>query len=224
MTDHIPLADAIEDLIKERLRGLRIRTGAVSSEADGLVSLIRPGSTEPEGGYARLIPKAPAAGDRVAIAQVGGTALVLGVISAEEVEEVDLGAPTIGQVFARGAAASAASTTTNTSTSAYATALSATWSDIPDGTYDVVVMAGAAYSHSGSGNLHSRFTAGGSDGTEYSLSLTTSREQIRYTWNFSNIVVVGGLTVTMAYKLNGGSGTISARNPSMLAMLTFKGA
>jgi hypothetical protein len=149
---------------------------------------------------------------------------VLGVISAEEVEEVDLGAPTIGQVFARGAAASAASTTTNTSTSAYATALSATWSDIPDGTYDVVVMAGAAYSHSGSGNLHSRFTAGGSDGTEYSLSLTTSREQIRYTWNFSNIVVVGGLTVTMAYKLNGGSGTISDRNPSMLAMLTFKGA
>jgi hypothetical protein len=224
MTGHIPLADAIEDLIRERLRGLRIRTGEVSAEVDGLVSVIRPGNTEAEGGYPRLIPKAPEIGDRVAIAQVGGSSLVLGVISAEEVEELDLGAPTIGQVFARGAAASAASTTSNTSTSSYATALSATWSDVPDGTYDVVVMAGAAYSHSGSGNLHSRFTAGGSDGTEYSLSLTTAREQIRYTWNFSNIVVVGGLTVTLAYKLNGGSGTISARNPSMLAMLTYKGA
>jgi hypothetical protein len=224
MTDHIPLADAIEDLIKERLRGLRIRTGEVSSEASGLVSLIRPGSTEPEGGYARLIPKAPATGDRVAIAQVGGTALVLGVISAAEVEEIDLGAPTIGQVFVRQSSASAASDGSNTSTSVYDTALSPTWSDIPDGTYDVVIDFGLAYSHSSSGSVHSRLTVNGVNDSELSLSLTTAREYIRYTRAFSNVAIVGGLTVTLAYKLNGGSGTISARNPAIFAALTYKGA
>jgi hypothetical protein len=37
-------------------------------------------------------------------------------------------------------------------------------------------------------------------------------------------VVSGGLTVTLEYKLNGGSGTISARNPAIFAALTYKGA
>jgi hypothetical protein len=224
MTDHIPLADAIEDLIKERLRGLRIRTGEVSSEASGLVSVIRPGSTEAEGGYPRLIPKAPEIGDRVAIAQVGGSSLVLGVISAADVDSIDLGAPLAGQTFARHASASAATTTSNTSTSTYVTAIAPTWSDIPDGTYDIVIDFGADYGHSSSGSVHNRLTVNGVNDSELSLSLTTAFRYLRYTRVFADVTVSGGLTVTHAYKLNGGSGTISARNPAMLALLTWKGA
>jgi hypothetical protein len=224
MIDHIPIADAIEKIVDVRLRDLRIRTAEVSSVTSGLVSVIRPGSVDPEGGIAKLIPKSPEPGDRVAIAMVGRTALVLGVISTIEEEEVDLGAPLIGQLFIRGSAASAADTGTNNSTSVYANARSATFSDIPDGVYDIQVESGAAFSHSGSGNLHSRVTAGGNNGTAFSLSLTTTREQIRYVWTFSNVTVVGGITVVHEYKLNGGSGTISARNPSMSVSLTYKGA
>ena len=225
MSDHMPLLMAINDLIHKRIRPLKIRTGVVDAIDAGLVSIVRPGSTESEDGLARIIPKAPAAGDRVAIANVGGSTLVLGVISAAAIDELDLGAPIIGQVFARSSAASAADTTSNTSTSVYVNARSATWADIPDGTYDIEVIAGAAFSHSSSGNPHVRCTAGGINGTAFgSLSITSTREQLRYAWSFSDVAIAGGVTVALEYKLNGGSGTISARNPSMLALFTFKGA
>lgn len=224
MTDHIPLADAIEKLVDSRILRLRLRTGVVSSVDDGLVSIVRPGSTDPEGGYARLIPKLPEADDRVAVAQVGGSSLVLGVIAAAEVEEIDLGAPLIGQVFPRRSTAAAATTGTNTSNATFVTLRAETVNDIPDGTYDIVVDAGAALVHSGSGSVDLRVSIGAVNGTTYSLSITTAREYLRYVWLFNDVAIAGGTTITLAYKLTSGSGTITARNPGVLALFTYKGA
>lgn len=212
-------ADAIRRTQNRQREGLRPFRADVTGITSGLVELQRIGATDDQdAGYPILIPGAVEVGDEIVAFDLGGAPVVLGRLG-------NVDTPMIGQLFARSSAASAADTTSNTSTSAYVDARSATWSDIPDGTYDIEVIAGAAFSHLTSGNPHVRCTAGGINGTAFgSLSITSTREQLRYAWSFSDVAIAGGVTVALEYKLNGGSGTISARNPSLLALFTFKGA
>lgn len=201
---------------REGLRPFRAEVTGISGD---LIELQRSGaSLDEDAGYPLLVPGPVEVGDEVVAIDLGGAPLILGRIG-------DVTAPRIGQVFARSSSASGADTASNASTSVFEDALSTVWSDIPDGTYDIEVFAGAAFSNSGTGNLHIRCTAGGINGTAFgALSLTTSREPIRYTWTFSDVAIAGGITVALEYKLNGGSGTISARNPSIVAFFTFKGS
>jgi hypothetical protein len=216
--DAAAAADALNRQRNRQREGLRPFRAEVTSVDAGLISLQRSGATvDEDAGYPILIPGAVETGDEIVALDLGGAPIVLGKLGPQTT-------PMVGQVFARHSSASAATTTTNTSTSTYVTARSETWSDIPDGTYDVLIDFSAAYSHSSSGSVHNRLTVGSTTDSELSLSLTTARETLRYTRSFSNVVVSGGLTVTLEYKLNGGSGTISARNPAIFAALTYKGA
>lgn len=211
-------AEAIRRSQNRQREGLRPFRAEVTGITSDLVELQRTGaSVDEDAGYPLLIPGAVEVGDEIVALDLGGAPVVLGRLG-------DIETPMIGQVFVRGASASAADDPSNTSTSVYETAIEATFADLPDGTYDVVIDYNVSESHSSSGNVHNRLTVGGVDDTAFSLSLTTAREPIGYTRAFSDVTIVGGITIAAMYKLNGGSGTISARNPSLRAWFTYKGS
>lgn len=211
-------------LIKGKIHELALRMAIFQAPAvsvsSGMVTIQEDSDDGPQQQAVPMLRGANiAAGDLVVVAPIGdaGSWVALGSIDPADDR------PAIGQVFTRQSSASAADTSTNTSTSTYVNARSVTWSDLPDGTYDVTIYFSVQESHSGSGSVHNRLTVNGVNDSDLSLSLTTARESIGYTRSFADVAVTGGLSVVLAYKLNGGSGTITARNPAILATLTYKG-
>lgn len=211
----VPIAEAINRLIKKNRQAVRIVAAAVTAFSAGRTTIRRAGSTQPEAGLPRLIPAVPKAGDRVAVAAIGGAATVLGVISRAAVGLLDLGAPLVGQSYDTGDSASAATTASNTSNTTWETVRSFTWSSLPDGTYDLVVDWSAQFSDSAASSINVRLVVAGANDTTFTISVPTTRETLRYVRTFDDQVVAGGLTVTIQYKRNSGSGTAAARNPAM---------
>lgn len=217
------IANAIRRAVTKQGSDVKLRSAEVTAVASGLVTVQKVGAGTSEGDYARLIPAVPKTGSRVALAKMGGAELVLGVISRVAETLLDLGAPIIGQSYAANVSASAATTATTTSNTTYATVRALTWSDLPDGTYDIFVDWSATFSDSSSGSINFRLKVGSTTDTVFTLGMTTTRETIRFARTFSAVVVAGGITITAEYKRDSGSGTASARNPALSVIAIRKG-
>lgn len=188
----------------------------VTGVTSGLVSIQRGGDdTDEDAGYPVLATGIPAVDDEVVAIDLGGAPLILGVLGTAATNQ-----PRIGDVIPLSFSSSSATAATNTSNATYATVRSVTWtdSDIPDGTYDLTVHWEAQFSDSASGSLNFRPTINGTIDTVQTLSLTTARERVGYTRSKPGEVISGGLTVTIEYKRDSGTGTASARNPSLLVL------
>lgn len=202
----------------QRLELFRASVTAVSS---GLISIQRGGdTTDEDAGYPVIVPGIPGVGDEVVCTNLGGAPVVLGMLGNATTNQ-----PQIGQTYTLADSASGATAATNTSNSTYATVRSATWTsgDIPDGTYQLIVSWDAQFSDSASGSLNMRITANGAVGTVFTLSVGTARERIAFARTFVGSIVAGGLTVTVEYKRDSGSGTASCRNPRIVVLATRTG-
>jgi hypothetical protein len=199
---------------------LRLFRATVTDITNGLVSIQRGDASEEDAGYPLLVPGVPSVADDVVGVMVGGAPLILGRVGLSDPDTIDLGVPAIGQTYTSGDSASAATTATNTSTTTYVTARAYTWSTLPDGTYDLVVDWSAQFSDSASGSINVQLIAGVTNDAVFTLSLTTNREVLRFVRRFSAVAVTGGITFTIQYKRDAGSGTASARNPAIMIHAT----
>jgi hypothetical protein len=223
--DVISIADAIEQLAGAHGAKGQLSTGVVTAMSGGRASVRRIGATVAEEEIVCLIARPPVVGDRVALTAIGGTTVIAGVL-VSSLSPLDLKAPLVGQIYTLPFSSSSATAATNTSNATYATLRSVAWSssEIPDGTYDLVVEWDAQFSDSAGGSLNFRPTVNGVVDTVQTLSVGTARERLGYIREFDAQVVSGGLTVLIEYKRDSGSGTASARNPRMLVFATRKGA
>lgn len=219
------IASAIQRLVKQEASGAKVRSGIVTAMTSGLVSIRRAGSAGDEGGYARLLPGIPKVGQRVALIKMGGAELVLGVISRVAETLLDLGAPIVGQVYIETDSAAAATTTSNTSNSSYVVARSYTWSDLPDGTYDILVDWSLMIADSVPAGVDMRIVMGATNSSPRTLTppnTANAETTFRHPLLFTGVVVAGGVTIQLQYKRNTGSGTALARNPAMSFHATRK--
>lgn len=223
--EHLQIADEIEQMVKVEVRRATLRSAIVTAVTGGLTKVRRAGSSNAEGGYARLIPGVPKAGQRVAMAKMGGAELVLGVISRVAETLLDLGAPIVGQTYPKSLSQGSATNSSTTSVApTYADAITLSWSDLPDGTYDIDVVFAYLAAHASGGSVSLRSTCGASNGSAHALNAdsgTTGTLRIEACTTYTSVVVAGGITIKGQYAV-ASSGTAYARNPTLKCVATRK--
>lgn len=214
-------ANMLRERERRRAETLRLFRANVTAVTSGIVSIQRGTDTDDEdAGYPVIVPGVPSVGDEVVCSDLGGAPVILGVLGTAATNQ-----PRIGQTLVLPSSASAATVGSNTSNSTYVTLRAETFTDadIPDGTYTIRVSWDAAFSDSASGSVNGRVSLGATVDDPTTLSLTTARERVGYVRTFTGVAVSGGLTVTVEYKRDSGTGTLSARNPRLLVFATRTG-
>lgn len=225
MSDAESFLSGLSATFKGHKERLRIYRATVTAIASNLVTFQRGDDTEVnDAGAKHLLLRLPKAGDDVALIDVGGAPLVLGAIGAVETL-IDLGAPHVGRVYVnRNSAATSEGTGNTTSTSVYSTALTLTWSDLPDGTYTMIVSGSLLAAHSTSAGVNCGVdiagTVSANGGVSCPASATPYTRLDRNTL-IDDVVVAGGITIKTVYKA-ASAGTASVVNPSVLAIAIRK--
>ena len=201
---------------KERLRIFRATVTGITS---GLIAFQRGDDPEiNDAGAKHILFRLPKTGDDLALIDVGGAPLVLGAIGPVETL-IDPGAPLVGQVYHERTSSAAATTTSTTSTSVYATGISLTWSDLPDGTYDITLVGSLLAAHSTSAGVNIGVDCGGSVSANAGVSCPSGANpftRIERNFTFSDVAVAGGITIKTVYKC-ASTGTASVANPCLQA-------
>lgn len=179
--------------------------------------------------YPRLAGLAIAPGDEVLVAEIpgvgagaGSTRVVLGRLQRTPPAAIPLEAPLIGQVYDEAWDYGASALTASSSdTVNYVSALTASWADLPDGTYRIAYRGDLLAAHSASGAVDLRVVAGVTAGgaTDPTAPATVPAElRIAVAGVFSSIVVSGGGGISLQLQYRPGvAGTASARNPTLWA-------
>ena len=225
MSDAESFLSALNTTFKGHQERLRIFRASVTAVASGLVSFQRGDDDEVnDAGAKHLLLRLPKAGDDIALIDVGGAPLVLGAIGAVE-SLIDLGAPAKGQVYiGRNSNAASEGTGNTTSTTVYSTALTLTWSDLPDGTYGMYVVGSLLAAHSTSAGVNCGVDIAGTVSANAGVSCPTSATpftRLERNTLIDDVVVAGGITIKTVYKA-ASAGTASVANPSVLAIAIRK--
>jgi hypothetical protein len=200
---------------------LRLYRATVTDVSGGLVSILRTGDTvDEDAGYPVIVPGIPAVDDEVVCVNLGGAPLILGILGTAATNQ-----PRIGQTIVQATTTVSATAGTNTSNTTYATVRSVNWdgSDIPDGTYNLMVDWSAQFSDSASGSINVRLTVGATVDTVFTVGMSTNRERLAFAREFNGVALTGGVTVTIEYKRNSGTGTATAANPRIVLLATRVG-
>jgi len=221
---------AIAERWRRKFSDLRRRTSPyqalAESASNGQVTLLE--TAEGEEPYEQ-----PASKLRSADVRAGDLVLVLPVIDDQGAESfyvagvIDDGTTRIpiGTSYRDGRAQTAADTPSTTSTTTFANAISWSWTDLPDGTYDIAVEYSYLAAHDTGGSIVFRSMCGGTAGTTRTLGASTGTVgtmRVEDISTFSGVVVAGGITIVGQHHAST-SGTSYARNPVIKATATRTG-
>lgn len=181
---------------KRQAEQLRLGRATVTDIVAGLISIQRgDATTDEDAGYPRLLLRAPVVGDDVAIVNLGGAPLVLGVIGStieDDPSDVRTGGPV---------------TATNNSTATYTSLLSEAIT-LPAGTWTLRVAVIANFTNSAaSSGATGRFS---SPSTGSATNVETATANNLFTLNHAQTFtgLTGSVTIGYEYRArNGGTAT-----------------
>lgn len=224
--------DRLEKNLNAKIDSIRSYRGWVVNTVNGMVRIRRVAqSGDPTSeAYSRLGPPVKlAADDEVAVIVLGDKAFILGPIQRAVPTQVEFDVPLVGQMYRFGSTASGSDTSSTAVVSpASVTAITRTLnnSDMPPGTYNILVEGDHLTAHSTGGSLSTGTQCAGVDGTFYTLSAAsgTAAQRNVAASTFTNVVMTvgGSIACSLAYR-SSTAGTSSSRNPHISITATRVG-